>query len=274
MRLKIAHDTVYRYEAPMRGVVQSLRLTPSQFEGQRVGVWQVTVSDGARGVAFRDGAGDWVESWTVRGPVSEITVSVRGEIETRDTAGVLRGHREPISPLVYLRATAATAPDAAIRALAEVGGGDDLARAHALAEAVAGAVAYRPGVTHAHTTAAQTLALAEGVCQDHAHVLIAAARSIGLPARYVSGYLHATEDGTPHEAAHAWAEIHVQGLGWVGFDAANRCCPDDRYVRLGSGLDAADASPIRGIAAGQAAEEIEVAVSVEQAEQASQQTQQ
>ena len=274
MRLKISHDTVYRYDAPMRGVTQSLRLTPSVFEGQRVGAWQISVSDGGCGAAFRDGAGDWIENWTVHGPVSELTVSVRGEIETRDTAGVLRGHREQISPLVYLRETPATAPDAAIRALAGQGGADDLERAHRMADAVAKAVAYRPGVTHAHTTAAESLALAEGVCQDHAHVLIAAARSVGMPARYVSGYLHATEDGTPHEAAHAWAEIFVTGLGWVGFDAANRSCPDDRYVRLGSGLDAADANPIRGVASGQGSEAVEVAVSVEQAEQASQQTQQ
>jgi transglutaminase-like putative cysteine protease len=80
--------------------------------------------------------------------------------------------------------------------------------------------------------------LGEGVCQDHAHALISLARTIGLPARYVSGYLHADADGHAHEAAHAWAEVWVEGLGWIGFDAANRCCPDERYVRLGSGYDA------------------------------------
>jgi transglutaminase-like putative cysteine protease len=132
---------------------------------------------------------------------------------------------------------------------------------------VADAIAYRPGATHAHTTAAEALALGEGVCQDHAHALIACARSRGIPARYVSGYLFATQDGVPHEAAHAWAELHVPGLGWVGFDPANRCCPDARYIRLGSGLDAQDAAPIRGIARGGGREAMDVTVAVQQAAQ-------
>ena len=133
--------------------------------------------------------------------------------------------------------------------------------------AVAEAIAYRPGVTHAHTTAAEALALGEGVCQDHAHTLISLARTIGLPARYVSGYLHADAYGNEHEAAHAWAEVWVEGLGWIGFDAANRCCPDERYVRLGSGYDAQDAAPIRGIAMGASHEEMNVAVAVLNAQQ-------
>ena len=68
----------------------------------------------------------------------------------------------------------------------------------------------------------------------------------GLPARYVSGYLLATEGETPEEASHAWAEIHVNHLGWVGFDAANQMCPDERYVRVAVGRDYRDAAPVRG----------------------------
>jgi transglutaminase-like putative cysteine protease len=101
------------------------------------------------------------------------------------------------------------------------------------------------------------------VCQDHAHTLIAAARYCKLPARYVSGYLHASSEGEPHEAAHAWAEIWLEGLGWVGFDAANSCCPDERYVRLGSGLDAQDAAPIRGTTRGGGSESLDVIVAVQ-----------
>jgi transglutaminase-like putative cysteine protease len=132
---------------------------------------------------------------------------------------------------------------------------------------VTDAIAYRPGVTHAHTTAAEALALGEGVCQDHAHALLALARLRGLPARYVSGYLFADAAGQAHEAAHAWAEVFVAGLGWVGFDPANRCCPDDRYIRLGSGFDAQDAAPIRGIARGGGQEAMDVTVAILQAAQ-------
>lgn len=267
MKLRISHETVYRYDLPIRNLVQSLRLTPSIFEGQRVHDWQIDVSGGLKGPGFRDGAGDWIEGWTVRGPVDHVTVSVTGRIDTRDTAGVLRGHRELINPLAYLRDTAATVADAAIQDLARDasrGAADALDQAHRLSRAVTDAIRFRPGVTETHTTAAEALALGEGVCQDHAHALIAAARSAQMPARYVSGYLHSTIDGEPHDAAHAWAELFIEGLGWVGFDAANACCPDERYVRLGSGLDAGDAAPIRGVALGNGSEELAVLVQVEE----------
>lgn len=263
MRLIVDHVTRYRYDTPVRGVVQSHRLTPSRFDGQKVISWEVTVTGGERGGAFRDGAGDWVQGWTVKGPVDQIEVRVRGEVETTDLAGMLRGHRESVPPEAWLRDTAATEADEALRALADSARHDEpLSFAHALAFAVAGAIAYEPGVTHAHTTAAEALAEGRGVCQDHAHALIACARAAGFPARYVSGYLFTTADGTPHEAAHAWAELHVPGYGWIGFDPANRCCPDDRYIRLGAGLDAREAAPIRGTARGVAAESLDVAVAV------------
>lgn len=268
MRLQVEHVTRYHYDQPVRAVVQSHRLTPAVFDGQQVIDWQVKVSGGEPGGAFTDGAGDQITAWTVQGPVQEITVSVTGMVETMDLAGVLRGHRERLPVQVWLRETAPTAPDAALRALAAQGVPDgDLALAHDLARLVAEAIAYRPGITHAHTTAAESLALGEGVCQDHAHALIAVARVRGLPARYVSGYLFATEDGTPHEAAHAWAEVWIEGLGWVGFDPANRCCPDERYIRLGCGLDARDAAPIRGIARGAGQESLDVSLSVLQSQQ-------
>lgn len=276
MLLSVEHVTTYRYDRPVRGVVQSHRLTPADHEGQRVLAWDVAVTDGARGGGFRDGAGDWVQGWTVTGPVSEISVAVRGLVETADTTGVLRGHKEKVPPMVWLAATPATRADAAIAAMAvrAQAAGDALAQAHAMSAAVAEAIAWTPGATRPHTTAAEALALGEGVCQDHAHVLIAMARSAGFPARYVAGYMLHDAEIAAQDAAHAWAEIWVDGLGWVGFDPANSCCPDARYVRLGSGMDAQDAAPIRGTTRGGAGEErMDVAVTVAQA-QARSQTQQ
>ena len=268
MLLSVDHVTTYRYDRPVRGVVQSHRLVPSVFDGQKVRDWAVTVSDGLAGGAFRDGAGDRVQGWTVRGPVTEISVHVRGTVETVDLAGVLRGHREGVPAEVYLCDTLATQADAALAELAEQARGEagQLAQAHKLSALVSDAIAYVPGATHARTTAAESFAQGQGVCQDHSQALIAVARHLGLPARYVSGYLFASGDGAP-EAAHAWAEIFVAGLGWIGFDASNRCCPDDRYIRLGSGFDAVDAAPIRGMARGGAAESLDVAVAVRQVQQ-------
>ncbi|MGL4237575.1 transglutaminase family protein [Tabrizicola sp.] len=263
MRLTVDHVTRYQYDRPVRSVVQSHRLTPSTFAGQKVIDWEVTVSGGVKGATHRDGAGDRVQGWTVAGPVSEVEVRVRGTVETVDLTGVLRGHREAVAPGCYLRATGATRADVALIALAgRAEAAEPLELAHVLSAVVADAIAYRPGVTHAHTTAAEALALGEGVCQDHAHALIAVARVREIPARYVSGYLFATEDGSAHEAAHAWAELYVPGLGWVGFDPANRCCPDERYIRLGSGFDAQDAAPIRGVARGGGREEMDVTVAI------------
>lgn len=265
MILTVDHVTTYAYDAPMRAAVQSLRLFPSRFDGQRTVQWEVSVEGGLRGGSFRDGAGDKVEGWSLRGPVSEVTVRVAGQVDTTDLAGVLRGHRELVSPLAYLRETTATWVDAALKTLAhEAGAGarDALDRAHRLSKAVSAAIAYKPGATHAHTTAAEALELGEGVCQDHAHALIACAREMDLPARYVSGYLYARDDGAPHEAAHAWAEIWVENIGWIGFDPANECCPDARYIRLGSGLDAREAAPIKGVAQGEGAERLDVTVAL------------
>lgn len=270
MILTVSHATTYRYTRPMRGAVQSLRLFPARFEGQNVIDWQVEVPGGIRGGSFRDGAGDKIEGWSMRGPLTEVTVRVSGRVETQDLHGVLRGHREMVPPAAYLRPSPATEADAALTELAQdagAGASGALDRAHRLAAAVAGAIVYRPGVTHEHTTAAEALALGEGVCQDHAHALIATAHVLDMPARYASGYLFSDAQGAAHEAAHAWAELWVEGLGWVGFDAANSCCPDARYIRLGSGFDARDAAPIRGLALGDGQESLDVAVAVGTAQQ-------
>ncbi|MBP7000678.1 transglutaminase family protein [Amaricoccus sp.] len=280
MRLSVRHRTVYAFDAPMRWIVQSHRLTPSACASQRTLAWTVAADGGEIGAAFVDGAGDAVSTLTIVGPVERVEVLVEGEVETADTSGILRDHREIISPRAYLVATAATHPNRALAELADAAvkgasDADELARAHRLAAAVADAIAYAPGATDAHTTAAEALEQGKGVCQDHAHALIALAHRCGLPARYVSGYLYAGEEDAAAEASHAWAEIFVSRLGWIGFDAANRCCPDERYIRLGSGRDAREAAPIRGVSRGGGTEVLDVDVSVAQAPARSQsQTQQ
>lgn len=267
MRLNVRHSTAYEYDLPMRFVTQSHRLRPGDHAGQQVLNWKISAEGAAFGAGFTDGAGDYVDTMTVEGPVSRVEISIEGTVETTDTAGVLRGWSETIWPAAYMRDTPATKPDLALIELARsVSGTEDasgaLALAHALSDAVSEAVAYKPGVTHAGTNASEALAAGEGVCQDQAHVLIALAHLRSLPARYVTGYLYADPDAPSGEAAHAWAEVFVEGLGWVGFDSANRCCPDERYIRLGSGHDAMSAAPIRGVARGGGAEAMDVNVHV------------
>jgi len=150
----------------------------------------------------------------------------------------------------YLTPTAVTLPNAAIRTLARKHEGETgLDLLHALMGSVRDAIDYEIGASHAHTAAAEALKEGRGVCQDHAHVFISAARELGVPARYVSGYM-ATTPGELAEASHAWAEAHVADLGWVGFDVANRMCPDERYVRVAVAMDVNGARPVKGIRRG------------------------
>jgi transglutaminase-like putative cysteine protease len=140
---------------------------------------------------------------------------------------------------------------------------DPIDRMHVLMNAVRDKVDYAIGVTNAHTSAAEALSDGQSVCQDHAHIFISAARVMGVPARYVNGYF-LTETDEPSEAHHAWAEAYIEGLGWLGFDPANRICPTDHYVRLACGLDAGSAAPIRGTRRGGTDEVLDVLVEVQQ----------
>lgn len=260
MLISIRHTTRYVYQQPAAYTVQALRLRPPSFAGQRVVEWSLKTSAPSPGIQFTDGFGNLVDLVTINALHAELVIEAAGLVETADMSGVVSGLSKATPVRVYLKRTAQTMPDAAIEALAHsIAEQDCLPRLHALAEAVCDRVEYKPGTTHAHTSAAEALKEGQGVCQDHAHIFIAAARELGVPARYVTGYMVSDEE-EPAEAHHAWAEAWVDGLGWVGFDAANRICPTDAYVRLSTGLDAATAAPIIGSRRGGGEETLTVRV--------------
>ncbi len=265
MLLSIRHRTAYAYDPPASSVTMRLKLFPGTFEAQRVAEWRVTANGRPVSPALRDSWGDGTATLFLRGEVGQLEVVAEGQVETQDRAGLLRGWREAMRPGVCLRETPRTRPDAAIRALASAAVAEadtPLGRAHALMAAVGAAVAYTPGASTGATTAAAALAAGAGVCQDHAHVLAAAARALGWPARYVTGYMLPGPDGAADGATHAWTEIWLDGLGWVGFDASTNLCPTDAYVRLCAGLDAVDAAPLRGHAEGMSDETLEAEVAL------------
>jgi len=263
MRISIGHVSRYSYSEPTNYSILALRLTPPSFRGQRVLDWRV-VAPGIDAIRpFRDGFGNTVHLTSSTERHCEAVVIAKGVVETEDCAGVVQGLSDPAPLSVYRRQTAKTVPDAAIRELAGPAGLGDIRAMHALMHAVREAIDYRIGVTTSHTTAAEALRDGFGVCQDHAHVFISAVRSLGIPARYVSGYLF-SGGAEPSEANHAWAEVWLADLGWVGFDPANSVCPTDHYVRLATGLDATFAAPIRGMRHGIAEEELDVIVEVQQ----------
>lgn len=247
MKLLVRHQTTYRYSASAGRVAMRLKLMPVDTPAQTVESWQVSVNDEPVH-SFRSNAyGESEAIWIRHDRMDDATIVAEGLVETWDTHGILGPLSSRVPPAYYLRDTDLTRPSEAIAALAAQvrDEGGPLARLHALSAAVADAVQYRAGVTLSTTTAAEAFALGAGVCQDHAQVFIAAARSLGVPARYVSGYLLAGDGDLLHET-HGWAEAFLPDLGWIGFDPSNRVCATDRYLRVASGLDAGDAAPIRG----------------------------
>ncbi len=266
MRISVRHRTLYRYDRPIDYSIQLLRMCPREHEGQSVLAWDIRVPGRKEPLPVsEDGFGNIVHVYTVNRAHAQTAVEIEGEVETSNTHGVVRGSDERLPPAFYLRPTSLTGSDAAVRDLAETaaaGKAKPLDRLHALMDAVRERVAYKVGASDTSTTAAEALARGEGVCQDHAHLLIAAAQSLGYPARYVSGYLWAGDSEQPYEASHAWAEAYVEDLGWVGFDPANGVSPSEVYVRTAVGLDYQSAAPARGLRRGLAAEDLAVEVQI------------
>jgi transglutaminase-like putative cysteine protease len=264
MRLKITHRTEYSYDQAIAYALQRLRLVPLTGPTQTVATWSLAIEGAKEEVRYLDHFGNDTRLVSVSGAPQMVAVTASGEVETFDKAGVF-GPGRGFTPLwLYLPATPQTEAGKGIAALAtEVPEGDGLARLHALMKLIADRIKWQPGTTATTTTAEQALAQAQGVCQDHAHVFIAAARKLGFPARYVSGYL-LMEGRKDQVASHAWAEAHVDGLGWVGFDCTNDVCPDERYVRIACGRDYREAAPVSGIILGQANERLAVSITVEQ----------
>lgn len=247
MRLIISHSTLYTYMGGSSRAAMLLKLCPRSFDGHRVEEWAVTVNGEPVPAFTRNGYGDMESLWVQRGWLDEADIIATGIVETHDCSGLVSGLEERANPMIYLRQTPLTRSSAAIAALA--GQGEGLAvldRLHAISAAIRGAVEYRAGVTGPDTPAAASVAMGAGVCQDHAHIFITAARYLGVPARYVTGYLMVEEQGEAMHETHAWSEALVPGLGWVGFDTSNGVSTTDHYVRVAGGMDAHDAAPVRG----------------------------
>lgn len=274
MRIRIDHSTRYGYARPARFIVQMLRLTPRSCESQQVGDWRIETDVDARLRRSEDAFGNIVHSLYTERPTDALTIRVMGEVSTVDTGGVIRGQYERLSPIVFLRDTPLTRADAAILDFAHaIGEGDPLTRMHRLMSALHRDVTFEVGATSAAHTAAEAFAQKRGVCQDHAQIFISAARKLGVPARYVSGHLNRSDGQHDQDAAHAWAEAWIEGLGWVGFDPANGICPTEHYVRVAVGLDALGATPIRGTSYGGGQESLTVALHVRPVQQSQQQLQ-
>ncbi len=270
MLLNIEHRTHYTYSESVNYTIQQLRLTPKDGFGQHVRRWDIRVNGHLH--RFEDAYGNAAHTLVLDTPHHEITIVASGEVET----GLDIPATDDILPLdIYLRNTPLTNWHNELKTFAAQYAGEiagkDSGWLEDLMHEIVRLVPYARGSTVVDTDAAAAFRLGSGVCQDHAHIFIACCRSLGLPARYVSGYLF-TEDGSLMES-HAWADMWMEPQGWQSFDVSNDCRTNELHVRLAVGLDYRDACPVSGMRAGGGLETMGVSVRVNQAN-TSQQAQQ
>ena len=263
MRLSIIHTTRYRYDAPVAYGLQQLRLTPKSHNSQNVTAWTTEITGGRRELSFDDANANRVDLISTDAGATELVIRCEGQVEIEDTNGIIGRHAGYMPLWMFERVTQATRPGPRTRDLVKSIDADldPLPRLHALSTAIRERVAYQTGISEINWSAEDVLEAECGVCQDHAHTFLAAARLMGAPARYVSGYLM-MNDRVDQDATHAWVEAFVQGLGWIGFDISNGISPDTRYVRVATGLDYFEAAPISGTRYGQGGATLDVAVEV------------
>jgi transglutaminase-like putative cysteine protease len=274
MKLVIHHTTRYCYSEPLAYTVQMLHLWPMSSACQTVDYWEVK----APGTLFQqpDSQGNRVHSFSlVAHPeknIRENSIMALGTVETHGVADFVDAGVMP-SPAFYLRSTPLTEPHPRMAdwarsvvpsLLASLDAGKPPSHADlvALATAVCDLVAYRKGSTGVKTTALQAFDGAMGVCQDQAHVMVAVCRSIGLPARYVSGYFFAENE--PDLASHAWADVCLDATSgrWLSLDITHHCPTDQRHVRLAAATDYTACLPIKGLRRGGGEESMDVDIRV------------
>ncbi|NSX54929.1 transglutaminase family protein [Parasulfitobacter algicola] len=265
MQLQISHTTHYRYDQPVDYSLQKVRLRPKASELQDIIDWSLIIENGKLETSYTDHYGNHTDLISIEKGAQDLTITASGTVHTSDTSGIL-GKIYGRAPLWhFLQPTPLTTPGERIKSLARIvsNGENALNDLHTLSAAILKTAPYQIGQTQADTNAEEALQIGSGVCQDHANIFASAARQAGFPARYVSGYLM-MNDRVDQDASHAWAEVHLDDLGWVGFDISNGIAPDEKYVRIATGRDAHDAAPISGMRMGSSDESMIVSLQVQQ----------
>ncbi|ROH86298.1 transglutaminase family protein [Pseudomethylobacillus aquaticus] len=259
MELNIEHRTRYEYAESVNYTIQQLRLTPRDGFGQRVKRWDIRVNGHLH--RYDDPHGNIAHTLVLDSPHHELSIVAVGEVET----GLPQTSTESRLPLeIYLRDTPLTQADQTLQRFANDYAahvsGENTAWVEDMMRSIVEQVPYVKGSTAVDTTAASAFAQGKGVCQDHAHIFLSCCRHLGMPARYVSGYLF-TADGSLMES-HAWADVWLNGLGWRSYDVSNGCLTNGVHVRLAVGLDYREACPVSGVRSGGGKEHMDASVRI------------
>jgi transglutaminase-like putative cysteine protease len=264
MKVEIVHSTRYRYSGPIAETVMELRLRPMDGNGQRCLAFELELSSALEPRAYRDGYGNNVHYFNLVRPHTKLSITSRSVVETgldidadpgEELVHDFLRYRSPVKDVPGVRELARQHPIADPTSRSSVEDALDQ-----LTVAISRDFAYDRAVTNVYSAVDEVLELRAGVCQDFAHLFIAVARAMGVPARYVSGYIHAQQGSGVATASHAWAEAWVPDRGWVGYDATHPVRTSDHHVRLAVGRDYSDAAPTRGIYVGSATGAMEVRV--------------
>ena len=265
MLLNVEHRTNYFYSEEIRYGVQQIRMRPFLNNQQRTVSWQISINGANEQFNFRDNLGNDVDLYTLS-DTTELEIISKGKVETFENNGVVGPHLSIIPLWYYKNSTPLTLAGPKIRTIArnwETRSTNSIETLHSLSAKIRNLVRYELGHTNSTTTAEQAVNIGFGVCQDHTHIFISAARLLGFPARYVSGHLFSSE-AKSISASHAWAEAFVDSIGWIGFDISNGISPDDRYVKLATGFDYNDVAPLSGIRFGSGEEQVATQIMISQ----------
>ena len=273
-RIKIVHVTELKYSEKATASYNEVRMLPLTREGQFVLQANLEVSPSAAQYTYQDFWGAQVCAFEVLTPHEELRVTATSVIDVRPSptrpvefSWKRLADKLPVSldPTDALTQTSATEPDEEMILLAvqaRDSGGDVDATARAICGHVGEAMEYRRGVTGVNSTAREAWAARSGVCQDIAHVTLGVLREAGIPARYVSGYLHPESEAEIGQAvvgeSHAWVEWYAGQ--WRGYDPTNLIDIGDRHVYIAHGRDYSDVAPLRGVYAGTSGSELSVKV--------------
>jgi len=288
MLLDIRHLTQYHYAAPVRESVIELWVQPQQGGRQRLISFELEIDPSVQLFSYADAFGNAVYHFDVPQPHEHLAIQARSAVETdpadpvpvgldlgewdRLNSDFLRGDCfDYLHPHGFARSTPALEAFIQSHELDQARAHDPLSAVRKVCETVYHALEYQHGITRADSPIDLALAAGQGVCQDFAHIMIAICRAWGIPARYVSGYLFTDRSEgvrSDPDASHAWVEVFLPSLRWVGFDPTNNVMAGERHVVVATGRDYSDMPPSRGVYKGDADSALTVAVSVRQARHA------
>ncbi|HEY9234524.1 MULTISPECIES: transglutaminase family protein [Phenylobacterium] len=285
MLLEVRHVTQYHYAEPVRESVMEVWMQPQKAAGQRLVSFDLDVEPAAQLFSYADPFGNAVYHFDVPQPHDGLRIVATSAVETqarppmpdaldqgewdRLRSDFVRGENfDFLTHHGFALETEALKAYEARHELHELRRRDPLTAMRLLAETIYSSFEYQTGVTHADSPIDLALAAGRGVCQDFAHIMIAICRSWGVPARYVSGYLFTDRqagDRSDPDATHAWVEVFLPSLRWVGVDPTNNMFAGERHIAAAIGRDYNDVPPSRGVYKGEAESQLAVGVSVRQA---------